>query len=245
MRDIKTRFGSHWTGLLWLFGIPIAQLIVFVLINTYLRGRLARAGYEFTIYLVVAMIPYRLSTGLWGDITGAVRANLGLYAFRQVKPMDTMIARCVLEILIDLLTFVIIMFTLSRLGFKAVLPAHLGTYMVAWGVYAFLGFNIGVFLATIAGPLPRLSLAVQMLTMPIYITSGILFSLSNVPQELLYWFLFNPMLHLTELARGAWLPGYVPLRGVTWQYPIMVGLVFGGLGSMIYTLRRHKLATGD
>jgi capsular polysaccharide transport system permease protein len=124
-------------------------------------------------------------------------------------------------------------------------PVHLLDYMMAWGCFMFLGFNIGLFLATISGLVPRLGVIVSMLMLPLYISSGLLFSLSNTPPELLYWFKFNPLLHVNELARAAWLPGFVPMSGINYSYPMMVGLVFGGIGSAIYTLRRHKLATGD
>jgi capsular polysaccharide transport system permease protein len=245
MREIKTRFGGQWTGVIWLLGLPLLQLGLWVMVNTYLRGRLVRGGYEFAIFLIVAMIPYQLCTGMWTQMSSAISSNLGLFAFRQVKPLDTMIARAILEFVIDVFTFVLVMLLLARFGFKVVLPMHLLDYMTAWAAYVFFGFNVGVFLATVSGVVPRLGVVVSMLSLPLYVTSGLLFDISHSPPELLYWFQFNPLLHLNELGRAAWLPGYKAMPGISYGYPIFVGLVFGGLGSAIYSLRRQKLATGD
>ena len=38
MRELKTRFGTHWTGVVWLLGTPIAQVGVLVGFNAFLRG---------------------------------------------------------------------------------------------------------------------------------------------------------------------------------------------------------------
>jgi capsular polysaccharide transport system permease protein len=223
----------------------LLQLSIWVAVNIYLRGRLTRGSYEFAVFLIVAMFPYQLCTGMWSKMSGAISSNLGLFAFRQVKPLDTMIARAILEFVIAVLNFVLIMLLLGRLGFRDMIPVHLLGAMFAWGCFVFLGFNIGVFLATISGVVPRLGFIVSLLQFPLYVTSGLLFSLTNTPPELLYWFMFNPLLHLNELVRAAWLPGYIPMAGINYGYPLMVALIFGGLGSAIYTLRRHKLATGD
>jgi capsular polysaccharide transport system permease protein len=78
MRELKTRFGGHWTGVVWLLmGTPLAQVFMLVAINTFLRGRLHAGLYEYAIFLLVALIPFRMSTGLWSQLMHAPKANQG------------------------------------------------------------------------------------------------------------------------------------------------------------------------
>ncbi|MFZ2988542.1 ABC transporter permease [Ideonella sp.] len=245
MREIKTRFGGHWTGVIWLVGSPLIQVFVLVLVNTYLRGRLSRGSYEFAIFLIVAMMPYQLCTGLWSQLMTAVKSNLGLFNYRQVKPMDTIVARALLELVIDAIVFVIAMIILARAGFQPILPEQLLAYLGVWGLFFLLGSTIGLTLATVIGPLPRLGFAVQLLSLPLMFSSGVLFSVHGLPQDVLDWLLYNPLLHLVELSRVAYLPGYNPLNGVNVYFPLMVTLLFGALGISLYRLRRQKMASGD
>ena len=143
MREIKTRLGGNWMGVLWLIGIPLAQMIMLVWINTVLRGRLSRAGYDFMIYLVVALIPYEIFRHLWSQLARAVKANRGLFGYRQVKPMDTFVARTLLELTLQLLILVAILVLFDRLGFGPVIPVDPLAYVAATGMFAFAGCRVG------------------------------------------------------------------------------------------------------
>ena len=74
------------------------------------------------------------------------------------------------------------------------------------------------------------------------IISGVIFPLHGLPAEMLRWLLLNPILHLVELSRVAFLPGYVPVQGVNLSFPLMYALVMLTLGMVLYRLRRHQLA---
>ena len=86
MRELKTRFGTHWTGVVWLVGMPMAQVGVLVVFNAFLRGRLHEGIYPYGVFLMVALIPFRLCTGLWSQLMNAAKANEGLFNYRQVVP---------------------------------------------------------------------------------------------------------------------------------------------------------------
>ena len=52
MRELKTRFGGHWTGVFWMFGQPLAELMMFLWMNTAIRGRIVRDGYDYVVFLL-------------------------------------------------------------------------------------------------------------------------------------------------------------------------------------------------
>ena len=108
MRELKTRFEGRWTGVVWLFGQPMAELLMFLWMNTVLRGRINRQGYDFIVFLLAALVGWRLFKTCWQRLSHGVNSNRGLFGFRQVKPMDTFIARALLEVALELTTFILI-----------------------------------------------------------------------------------------------------------------------------------------
>lgn len=245
MRELKTRFGGHWTGVVWLLGTPLAQVFMLVAINTYLRGRLHAGLYEYAIFLLVALIPFRMSIGLWTQLMNAPKANQGLFNYRQVTPMDALATRALLELVLESSTFVLVMLIMARLGYTEVLPQHLLGFMVVWMVYFFLGTGMGLVLAGLIGPLPRVGTFVQLLATPLYLFSGVLFSLPKPPPPMGDWLQLNPMMQLVECGRAAYLPGYILPQGISLNYPAMWALTLCFLGMSLCRLRRGALAAGE
>jgi capsular polysaccharide transport system permease protein len=245
MREIKTRFGGHWTGVVWMLGLPLLQLFAFVAVNTFLRGRLTRGTYDYAIFLVIALIPYRLCSGLWSQLMNGINSNVGLFNYRQVKPLDTLMARLILEVATDVVVFVLTMLILARLNYSPLMPVNLLGYIGSWAAFVVLGAGMGLLLATLVGPLPRLGVAVGLISLPLYLTSGVIFSVHSFSSEARDWLLLNPLLHLVELSRAAFLSGYQPLAGVSLAYPMMWALTMWALGVCLYWLRRERLVAGE
>ena len=244
MREIKTRLEGHWTGVVWLLGVPVAQLAMFIWMNTVLRGRETQGLYPWASFLICGMLPYQLFKSLWTSLTHAPSANRGLFGFRQVKPMDTYLARTLLELVLDTVTYLLIAVGLWRIGFSPIFPHDPLAYMAIVGVFVATGFGMGVTWSVLVDVLPRFGTFTAIVSMPLMIISGVIFPLHGLPQELLSWLLLNPILHLVELARVAFLPGYVPVAGVGLSLPLMFALVMVTVGMVLYRLRRHHLAAG-
>ena len=243
MRELKTRFGGHWTGVVWFLGMPIAQLLMMMWMNTVIRGRIARDQYEFIVFLLVGLMPYRLFKSLWGQLTNAVQANGGLFGFKQVKPADAFAARIILEITVDALIFVLMATLLARLGYGPMLPVDLLQFLGVVAVFCLLGIGLGISSAVIVDVLPRFGNLISIISMPLMILSGVIFPLHNLPPEMLAWLLLNPVLHLVELARLAYLPGYVMVQGVNAWFPMWVTLVLVTVGLSLYRVRRRQLVS--
>ncbi|OYT85613.1 MAG: kpsM protein [Burkholderiales bacterium PBB6] len=241
MREIKTRFGGNLAGVVWVLGAPLLQLAVLVWINTMLRGRLTRGSFEFPLFLLIGMMPYQLFKGLWVQVMNSVSANHGLFGFKQVKPMDTMVARTVLETCIDCLVLAVAMALLGRIGYAPVVPLDAFAVMATILLLVLLGMGLGVLSAVIVEVLPRWQLFVQLLAMPLYLLSGIIFSVHGFSQDMVSLLLWNPVLHLVELCRAAWLPGYSLLPGVNWTLPLAWVIGVWTLALNLYWLRRRNL----
>jgi capsular polysaccharide transport system permease protein len=245
MREIKTRFGGRLSGVVWVLGAPLLQLAVLVWVNAMLRGRLTRGSFEFSIFLMIGLVPYQLFKGLWVQVMNSVTANRGLFGFRQVKPFDTMIARTILESFMSAVIFVVAMAVLGRIGFSPVIPRDFLMVACACLLLALFGTGMGILSAVIVDVFPKWALFIQLVSMPLYMLSGIIFSLHSFPPEVLSLLLWNPVLHLVELCRAAFLPGYSLLPGVGWGLPVASTVMVWGVGLNLYWLRRWQLIIRD
>jgi capsular polysaccharide transport system permease protein len=245
MREIKTRFNGHWTGVVWMIGTPLLQTTALVFVNVYLRGHTGRESYDFAIYLLVALEPFKLCTGLWSTLMNGAKSNLGLFGYRQVKPLDTLIARAILETLIDFLVFVICIVLMDRIGFRPAVPDQPLAYLGVWLAFFLLGSGFGLVLSTLIGPAPKLGTVISLMSLPLMVFSGAIMPLPNLPQEYMNMLLMNPLMHLVELARAYYIKGYSPIQGVGFVVPLTYTLVFWFLGMSLYWIRRGKMAVGE
>ena len=245
MRELKTRFGTHWTGVVWLVGQPMAQVGTLVVFNAFLRGRLHEGLYPYGVFLMVALIPFRLCTGLWFQLMNAAKANEGLFNYRQVVPMDAFASRAILELVLNAVTFLFSMLILARLGIPYTFPAHLLYFLWVCCVYYFFGVGMGLVLAGLSGPLPRLGSLIGLISMPLYMLSGVVFSFRSASPEINAILQFNPLMHLVECGREAYLWGYRSAQGINMAYPAMWALTLCFAGMSICRLRRQSLAAGE
>jgi len=246
MREIKTRFGGHWTGVVWMIGSPMLHMSAMVIMNVFVRGRIGGFTYDFVIYLFVALMPFRMCSSLWHTLMAAGESNRSLFSYRQIKPFDTLLARAILEVLLSFIIFSIYILLLDRIGFRPTYPDELLKYFSAWFGFAILGCSLGLVLAMIGGLVPRLSVFMGMTSMPLMILSGVIFPLHNLPSRYLDWIvMFNPLLNLVELARSSYIAGYKPIPGVSAAVPFYYTIGFLTLGMCLYRIRREKIISGD
>jgi capsular polysaccharide transport system permease protein len=241
MRELKTRFGGHWSGVVWVVVTPLAETAVLTWMYITLRSKLMRGSYEFIIWLLVAMLPFRLFSDLWRQLIRGASSNLGLFTFRQVRPLDAFIARACLEILTHGVLLCFILGLMAWMGHHPAVPQNPLGYLGVMAIFALLGTGLGVLTAVIVDVLPKFDVLVRVSTMPLYLFSGVIFTLDRLPQVYQQWLLLNPMLHLVELARYTYLPGFVMLNGVTVTYPLMWTLCVWTLALSSYWARRQQL----
>lgn len=245
MRELKTRFGTHWTGVVWLLGTPLVQVGVLVSFNTFLRGRLHEGLYPYAVFLMVALMPFRLCTGLWMQLMNAAKANQGLFNYRQVVPMDAFISRAILELVLNAVTFVLSMLILARMGLPFTVPEHLLYLLVVWSIYFLFGVGMGMLLAGLSGLMPRIGTLVGLVSMPLYMLSGVIFAFRAPTADINALLLLNPLMHLVECGREAYLAGYRPGQGISLSYPALWALTLCFLGMGICRIRRQELAAGE
>ena len=240
IRELKTRFGAHRFGYIWVLLEPTLHMLVIVFIMSFLRGRGPRMGIDFPIFLFVGLIPFLLFKNIALRTMSGVEGNKGLFSYRQVKPMDAFVSRATLEVVLYSAVYLIMLIFLGWLGFPVVPAAPLQLILLHLLVVVF-GLGFGLMLSVLRDVVPEAQIMVRVFFMPLYFLSGVLFPLYLVPREWVSFLLWNPLLHFVELARSCFFADYPLFSQISLQYVLVVTVVAVFFGLALYRVRRFQM----
>lgn len=242
LREARSRFGTRRMGAAWTLIEPICHLLIFSLLFALLRGR-TLTGIEYPVFVLVGMAPFLLYRNTAMRLMDSLRENRSLFAYKQIKPLDTYLARVLVEACISATVYVILVFGFAWFGFDMAV-GHPLQWVATLALGLLFAFSLGMVIALITHAIPGAKIVFRMAFFPLYFISGVLMPASYLPQAMLPMLLLNPFLHIVELIRAEALPHYAPVAGVSANYVIAVTLVllFVALGT--YRARRlHLIST--
>lgn len=214
MREIITRYGRHNIGFLWLFVEPMIFTLGITAMWTATRSAhgsdLPIVGFALTGYSSVLL--WRNSANRCAK---AVEANLSLLFHRNVRILDLMLSRLLLEIAGATISLVALSVIFIAMGLMA-LPADIFTMLVAWILLAWFAIGLGLVVGVISEVsevFDRLWHAITYLLFPL---SGAAFLVDWLPPAAQKVVLFIPMVHGTEMLRH----GYYGSLITTYESPI-------------------------
>lgn len=242
LREARARFGDRRMGAVWTLIEPICHLLIFSVLFALIRGRTV-AGIEYPVFVLVGMAPFLLYRNTALRLMDSLRENRSLFGYKQIKPLDTYVARVLVETCISATVYAILVFGFAWYGFDMSVHSPL-QWVATLALGLLFAFGLGMLLALITHALPSLKMIIRMAFFPLYFISGVLMPAAYLPQAMMPVLLLNPFLHLVELIRAQVLPYYIPVDGVSETYVITftVVLLFIALGS--YRARRlHLIST--
>lgn len=238
LRETKTRFGVSHLGYLWAL-IPCAVWILMFSGLYRIFGRLSPPGTSAMAFLTTGIVPFSAFRETGSRCLSSIEANKGLLFYPQVRPLDLVLARAVLEGATHLILLVLflggealvmglpridsILQTLLGLGLAVGLGASLGLLFCALSVYS--------------GAVERIF---GIITRIIFWTSGLFHPVESLPKAARDILLWNPVVHAVETVRDGWFPGY-DARHVDPWYPLFWILVFSFFGLSVERMARRRL----
>jgi len=229
LREMQARFGRSNIGPLWALVEPLLLVGVFTLGYLALGRRSPPQGMEFLPFLATGIIIYLSLRNIAGRMTSAVESNRGLLLYPQVTPFDLMAARLLLEGATFITVFVVIVGGGVLLGFASP-PADPLILLLTLFVVVLLGAGVGTLQAALTMNFPWVDHFMRPFWRLMLWTSGVFFTLKQLPmsaQDILVW---NPVLHVIELMRAAYFAQVEPYR-VSYGYVAwwVLGSAFLGL----------------
>ncbi|MDB5590355.1 ABC transporter permease [Enterovirga sp.] len=229
LRDIRTRFFGHGLGYLIAIAWPLAHITLLLLIYHF-TGRVAPLGDSLVLFFSTALVPVMSFMYMSRFIMFAATTNRPLVGFPIVKIIDLFLARAALEMLASCCMAIIVLTVLYVSGLQAA-PVYPLEALFAFGAALLLGVGMGILNGMIAMALPAWPMFYQLMSIVIYVSSGVLFMPSALPEPMVYALSWNPIFHAVEWMRTAYFMGYTS-NFIDKPYLLGwgVGALFLGLG---------------
>ena len=241
LREARARFGVRRMGAVWTLVEPICHLLIFSILFAIIRGRTV-ADVEYPVFVLVGMAPFLLYRNTALRLMDSLRENRSLFGYKQIKPLDTYVARVLVETCISATVYAILVFAFAWYGFDMSVANPL-MWVTTLAVGLLFAFSLGMVLALITHALPSLKVVIRMAFFPLYFISGVLVPAAYLPQAMMPVLLLNPFLHIVELIRAEVLPHYTPVDGVSEGYVICITIVLLFIAMGSYRARRLHLVS--
>jgi capsular polysaccharide transport system permease protein len=233
MREVLARTTANRFAWFWMLAEPVAFVVVMVAVREFVGRVRFTVGAQWVPWLIVGLVAFFLfREGVLRSI-GAVDANQGLFAYRQVKPVDPVLVRNVLEGLLKTVVFLLLIAGAVLLGHHVIPIDPLGVVLVWFSIWL-LGLGVGLVVSVASTMVPEVGNVVRIVMLPLFLLSGAIIPLQMLPFQVQEYMLYNPVLHGIEALRLSFFEGYRSLNGIDLQYLWFWALITLALGLSLH-----------
>lgn len=205
-RDVQSRFGESWLGYAGSFLAPIAWIGA-TWLAFYLLGRSSPVYTDMVSFIISGLIPYAVFRYVVTAIGRTKTTARGLLLFPTVAEEHNMVAGALVELANGIFLFLMVAGANLAIFGKGELadPLAFGWgVLLCWG----LGGAYAYFFAMLSRFYGRAYNLGQLLLRPTFFLSAVFFTANELPEHILDWLGWNPLLHAIEIARDGMLFNY-------------------------------------
>ena len=229
LREAVSRLSSGRAAWLWLLLEPLVHVVFLLFIFSVIRMR-SVGGIDTTVWLMVGLLAFLMFRRTGTQTQNAIGSNHGLFTYRQVKPIDTVLVRASLEGFLTILVAIILFIGASLFGIVAIPQDPLLVLEAFFGLWL-LGLGFGLIASVVSELIPELGKIITFAMSPLYFASGVLIPVAAIPQPYRDWLMLNPIVHGLDAARLGFATYYhaVPGLSITYLYGFAIVTIFLGL----------------
>jgi capsular polysaccharide transport system permease protein len=200
-REAAMRFGTSPFSYVWTLVEPAVFITILLSARIYIKNVNPAFGESSVLFLLTGLVALRATRNIINKGGRAITANRSLFAFGAVKPPDAVIARTILEFTIYSLILAMFFTAVARIMQQEVITNFQG-FVLAMLLILYFCISMSLFNATVGALIPVWRSIWKMMSMPLLVTSGILFVPAQMPPEILNIIIWNPFLHCVEALRS-------------------------------------------
>jgi capsular polysaccharide transport system permease protein len=238
IRELTTRFGRENIGFLWIMGEPLLFAIFVGFMWLVLKGP-DEHGVGVMAFVASGYIPLTFLRHSFQRCTSIFLVNGSLMYHRQIKVLDFIFVRVLIEFIGAMMAWIFVTFALGIFGLFP-LPAYPGILIVGWLLYGFFILSICLVIA----PVSEMSeLIEKLMPVTVYIAipiSGTFSMASWVTPNVRDFMLLSPMVNAMEMIRYGLFGDFVEPFYNVWN-PILVSLFFTMIGLVLCRRVRRDL----
>ncbi len=239
LRETKTRFGASNLGYIWALIPPAAWIGMFAGMYRLSGHRMAPPGTSVLGFLVTGIVPFLAFRETATRCLYAVDSNKGLLFYPQVRPLDLVIARVILEGATNLLLMALFMGGLALYEGPPRINSLLEV-LIGFGLTTGLGAALGLFCCSLGVYSRTVERVFSIVMRMIFWTSALFHPVESLPKSVRDILLFNPVAQAIELVRDGWFPSYDARHSDVW-YPLAWILVMAFFGLSVERMARRRL----
>lgn len=237
LREVAVRFSSGSLGYFWIIFEPFMQIAIFVTVKVMLFGN--SSVLDYPVFITLGFIGFNLFRHIVDRSLTSFPANKGLYAYKQVKPIDTIIARFMVELLISFTITVLFVAIGFYFDFDMNVE-NLAGVIVGFLWLMLFSLSFGLFASVLVVFSDSFQKVIKLILSPLMFISAVFYSMQDLPvllQEILY---YNPLVHFMEMLHANYFYA-LDDRFVDYNYMIIWTIVPLYLGLWLYRYLEKRI----
>lgn len=203
IRELHTRFGRENIGFLWIMVEPLLFAGLVAIIWRFMKGP-EEHGIGIIAFVVTGYIPITLFRHGVSRSVSIFVANSSLMYHRQVKILDFVLARFVIELIGSMMAYVFIASVLILFD-EFPIPAEPGLLVAGWALYAFFTLSLCFMIAPLSEMSEVLEKFMPVVTYIMIPFSGLFTMASWLTPTMRDYLLWSPFVNAMEMMRkGIW-----------------------------------------
>lgn len=240
LREASTRLTKDRMAWFWMMLEPIAFVSFMSLIRSAVSAHGPIYGVEFVPWVSIGMISFMMCRDSITTGMHAIKGGKGLFCFRQIQPVDIVLASVVAELVLKSAVLSVFITVLAMLGFE-VLPDKPLEALGLWFVMWLFGSGLALWFSVLTILVGEIAYLVRISMIPLMIVSGALIPLHSLPYEYQSTLFLNPISHGVELIRAAFFDIYHMPSQVDLAYLLSSTLVIWSTGLLMQVAMARKV----
>lgn len=201
-REAAVRFGSSPYAYVWTLVEPTLLVGVMLVLRIYVKNYSPAFGESGTVFLLTGLLAFRVTRNTINKSGKAIASNTNLFGLGAIKPPDVVIARTVVEFTIWMIVLAIFFTAVSRILGQQVITNFQDFCLALLAIFYFC-IAMSMFNATVGVLLPVYQTIWKIATLPLLVTSGVIYMPASMPPEVQAIIIWNPFLHCIEALRSS------------------------------------------
>ncbi|MFK4874881.1 ABC transporter permease [Novosphingobium sp. ZW T3_23] len=227
IRELNTRFGRENIGFLWIMVEPLLFAGLVAIVYRFMNGS-ERHGVGIVAFIVSGYIPITLFRHGMSRSVSIFIANSSLMYHRQVKILDFIFVRFLIELLGGMMAYLFIATVLIACDAFPI-PADLGLLIGGWMTYAVFTLSICLIVAPLSEMNEVLEKFIPVITYIMIPFSGLFTMASWLTPSMRSYLLWSPFVNAMEMMRGGIWGDQVTVYYNIWN-PLGCSLVLAAVG---------------
>lgn len=227
LREMSSRYGRSPGGYVWAVLEPVGTIVILAVAFSFML-RSPPLGTSFVLFYASGFLPFSLFSTISKTTMNAIVYSRPLLMYPAVTWVDAMAARFLLNGLTGISVAVVVFSGIAFLP-DVRLALDLPPILMAYLMALVFGLGVGAVNCAISGLFPIWDMIWGIITRPLMLLSGVLYTFDALPAfaRAILW--YNPLIHIVGEMRAGLYPMY-NASYISKTYVLLIGLgllVFG------------------